>query len=401
MKVTVIDAHSRALFPAIQLKMKGFDVRYWDASDILGPWALEDQEGPFPVFQLEGLSSLQRQCLFDFDPFEEAPLGLVMRLGSLHIETRGPLRSHNWPTQDQAREYFLSQDRPSRVQLMRSLFQDRRSELIFSLAHGLSSTRFLSLGDGIEALQSSPASFLTAPLFLRRTSRPGLKRSLERLKQMGIEVRTLVNRGEVQFGELDSGSTFSGLRADELQWLVGEPSRREENLSTWQWSRFRVQFHDHKLLRTIPDHCVFISKVNSSWSGVNFMICVSTPSIEDWDFWVRFPSVRRFDKAYLHELSFELTERLVASLPFTKPKCVLMPPEFKHREDEISPSPFSLFDAQAGGLAQKNSSQPQITYLWGPTIGSYDRSFVMQEQRRILNRLQTKELIDDQTILSP
>lgn len=393
--VTVVDAYGRSAWLAVELFRRGYGVTVLDCSEAMGPWTLEDREGPFPLFRHDGLSGLQLESLFDPDPVLEASNGFVVHLGSDVVEMRGPLSSYKIPERMDWKDYLLQMGLVAdpKNELTKV---SKRTELILRVAHQMAATEMVPYKP--HSLPMTPASFILGPLLLRRVSRPGYGRLNEWVRQFGITVVEKVSSVEVlesgelkyavdqQFETLKSDRVFSGLRADELDWLRPVEKRwqiDERVRFDWHWTRYRLRLSYHELLKVIPEHQVIIRDLDLAWSHDNFLIQQSTHSLTEWDIWLRMPYSRRFDHQSIVEMSQKIAAIFSERMPMVNVESVDLPQEALYGFTELGPAPYALLQQEG-----PQPGMPGLTLLGPDTFKTYDKANLLLLQKQTLNKLE-------------
>ena len=152
--ITIVSAFGRAHWLASELAALGLKVTLIDVSDHLGRWAVEDKEGPFPLFRTERYSALQMQSLMVEGTLTQIDNGMAFLLPQGPLELKGPLSAfllQQHQISPTVIDYLQNADRLSLAdqQNLRKLMQEQDFEKVWmaSFAHSLTAPYFVERWD--------------------------------------------------------------------------------------------------------------------------------------------------------------------------------------------------------------------------------------------------------------
>lgn len=398
----MVSAYGRANWMSLELASRGYKVAIIDFSASMGPWAPEDWEGPFGLFQSESLTPTQWARLTHEEYQDEVEEGFVVWADGGPIDFRGPLRA------------FWSQNLKAYELLEKALLNAEKVGLdepfqkawLLNLAHQLAGSRFLLNGQARESRQISglrQSLSLFAPYFIRRVSRKGLLKGLEQCKQHGVdvfegqEVVDLLIENKKLTG-VEVRSEWSGLlKSESLVWFFSSEETKwrtpkvfdrlcpsGELQAEWSWVRYRVGFDFNPTEQYLPLKFVVIDDKEAPWAHANLLVCQQTTRQSDLDVWLRMPAQFRFNRNYLDSLAQDLIRVLTKKVKGSNFVIVDMPQDYLYEGQQLGPSLFSVF---TDGAKFKPSTLPNIFWAGPESQNLIDWTGALEKDLSVLNRL--------------
>jgi hypothetical protein len=118
----------------------------------------------------------------------------------------------------------------------------------------------------------------------------------------------------------------------------------------WCWVRYRIGLQDCFERNRLPIHCVITHDLSSPWTHENMMVLERTSLPDQFDVWMRIPSVQRFNKEYLTIRSLGLKDIIVERMSLADPQILNFPQEYYYTYAQLGASRFPVF-------SQKQSSR--------------------------------------------
>lgn len=365
---SVVSAFGRGNWLAAELVEQGLKVALVDVSSQLGRWTPEDWEGPFGLYRSENLTPLQIARLHEEDYEDEISEGFCLWLEGGPIDFTGPISPFLLERSG------LSQECIDYVATYDSLSDEGRRKLIKDLDKQPYSKKWLAylshgMGSPMHRVNTETLTYgRPLPLFsqyaIRRVSRRGQQRSLDWLRERGVDVyegaslQDLSEENLVCKGlEVRSQGT-SRLQADRYLWmLTSEETSRFSRVSQalfpagpvepdWVWIRYRIQLKETEMMKSLPDKFVMIKEIELEWVHENLCLVQKSDSPLHWDVWMKIPNQHRFRRAYLQELSEKMIALFGQRLPGCAPTVLDMPQDYHYDESEIGPSRFPVYSEE-------------------------------------------------------
>lgn len=358
-ELIVVSIQGRGLGLAADFAKKGRKVLYLDLTQQMGVWPPEDQEGPFGFFRSERYSQSSLERLNQEDPFLTVEGGWTFWPEEGPLEMRGANALYRLKKMAWKEEWIqsLSNEKPF-VEPLR----DPVGPFLWPLrsAHILGST----VDPEDFGLQKSPRKLpLGLDFAVRLSSRTGAEKSHEWLRSLGAEVNTsseildLALEGTLWTGFEVKGK-FSGLaRAPSFVWALSsletefynpklwEKIFNKESLDPiWSWVRFRGRVEQHPWVKQLPLHFVMVRDVDSPWARENSVLVQRTAVPEQMDYWIKIPTLQRFNKEYLDRLGEKLRLFWLEKVPLSELQWLSYPQEYYYTYEELGPSPFPVFE---------------------------------------------------------
>lgn len=413
-RVTIVSAFGRGQWLASELRTLNVDVVVLDVSDSLGRWSPEDVEGPFGYFQTENLLPSQKARLDAEDYADVVEDGFSVWLKSGPFDMRGShsrylLDKREVPNDvvDYVDKYTARSEKERREAMSKVNSLSFAKNWLAQLAHSLASPVYAS---SIEQLSVSEKCGLQplplfAPYYLRRVSRRGAEKSWAWVKSSGANVS---ERAHVQ-NIVDDGKWLKKMRfnsdpstdhaSDMWVWMLSSAETERHSKPVFEklfsgevapaqnvWLRYRIEVQDPRVTNLLPLQFLFIEDLALPWSHSQFQQVIKTATADQFDVWIRIPSLHRFEKAYIEKCGSEIIEMWQSRLPGQSLRIVDYPQEHKYDETELGPSRHVQFNVQDyAAIRRKNYINVQYD---GPELWtSLDWTAQFQSQVEIFNRV--------------
>lgn len=399
--VILVSAYGRGHWLAAALAKEGIQTTLIDMSSKLGVWPSEDVEGPFGFFRNEKISESQMQRLYFDDPYVEVSNGFTLWLKDGPFEFKGPVTKYKMEgssLSSHVKEALVGGGAKNNRGLYKSLndFEFDKSWLLH-LAHQWAGTTYRPNARGAQSGEALP---LFSSFLVRQATRNGLEKSLEWLSTNGVEVLRPQQIEDISFG---NGKIITGLellgqkqglnRVEQVVWMlsseesyflnerIGKYFYPEGALEPeWCWVRYRVGLgacfeRDH-----LPAHALLIDDLDSPWTHENMMVLQRTTLEDQFDLWMRLPTVQRFNKEYLTARSEKMKTLLLGRMPLSEPQILSFPQEYYYTYAQLGASRFPVFDQirdrQRGRSLFKNLhlDGPEMWphYAWGAYFANHE-----------------------------
>ncbi|MFM6927640.1 MAG: hypothetical protein ACKOX6_04210 [Bdellovibrio sp.] len=401
--IVIVSTFGRGHWLAAALAQEGIKTTLVDVSSKLGVWPAEDLEGPFGFFRNERISESQMERLYSDDAFEELQNGFTMWLNEGPIEFKGPLtkfKIENSKLSHHVTE-LLTASSPDKSH--RALYKNLTSltfdqSWLLHFAHQWAGTTYLPNALGANEGEALP---LFSSFLVRQATRAGLEKSLQWLKTKGVEVLQPHQIVDASFG---TGKTVTGLeiagenqglyKLEQLVWMLtseetyflndrlGKYFFPEGPLeSEWCWVRYRVSLQDCLERNSLPLHTAMIDDLGSPWTHENFMILQRTSLPDQFDVWMRIPTVQRFNKEYLTHKATRMSGLISRRISLAEPQVLSFPQEYYYTYAQLGAPRFPVFSVKhkvprgrvAFGNLHLDGPEEWPHYAWGATFASNER----------------------------
>jgi hypothetical protein len=359
--VIIVSIRGRGHGLAAELKRRGLEITVIDLTGQVGLWPGEDQEGPFGFFKSETFSTTFLESLHEEDPYQQLERGFTFWTHKGPLELKGPVTRTLLLKAGWKEEWIgsLSNEKPSLG------FFDSRQGLgnlwPLAMAHVLAKTYDLKATEASLAERKLP---LAADFSVRFSTRQGLEKSIRWLIQMGIQVFSkaqildLSQESVSRWDGFEFKGELSGIqKAPRFVWaLTSEETKfysqklfskiyKNQNAEPqWCWVRYRGRLPEIPLVQVLPLHFVMVRDPDSPWTHDNLIIVQRTSSRDQFDFWVKIPSLQRFNKEYLTRMWEKIIQRWTEKNIQITPNLVSHPQEYYYTYEELGPSPFPIFE---------------------------------------------------------
>lgn len=401
-EVVLVSAYGRGNWLAASLAQESIETTLIDISHLMGAWPPEDVEGPFGFFKSEKITEFQMERLSHDDPYHEVSCGWTLWTSQGPIEFKGSTSRYmldKLPLNPDLKTLVLSAQGQGRKVYQDLDAYDFSESWLLHLAHQWCSTEMLSNERG--ALQGQ-ASVLTSSFLTRQATRSGHDKSLEWLKSRGVKVirpqrleDIFVENGQISALEIQA-ERKGVFKFEQLVWLLSSEETYfiNEKLgkkffsrgaveSEWSWVRYRIGIEEYSERNNLPAHCVMIKDLDMMWTHENYIILMRTSSANQFDCWIRIPTVQRFNKEYLTEKGNRVLGVLKGCLGQEEGVQVLSyPQEYSYTYAQLGPSRFPVFKYNSKTI---NSKFRNMHLVGVETFDRYqwDRIFAGQEEVRI------------------
>jgi hypothetical protein len=388
MDVILVSAFGRGHWLAAALAQEGIKTTLIDVSSKLGVWPIEDVEGPFGFFRTDKISESQMERLNSDDHFNEVANGFSLWLKDGPWEFKGPMTKFeidNSTLHSSVKDLLLSVGKSSKTFESMPFSQS----WILHLAQQWSGTTYYP---NARAYDSRHSVSLTSSYFVRWATRLGLDKSLQWLESKGVTVVKPQDVVDLSFGP---GKKITGLeliaekqglyKCEQVGWFLSSEESHFLNPkvgkylfpegpleSEWCWVRYRISLQDCFERNSLPSHCLLIEDLNSPWTHENMLVLQRTPLADQFDAWMRIPTVQRFNKEYLTLRSFRMKKQLLERMDLSDPNVLNFPQEYYYTYAQLGAPRFPVFNANKEGARGKESYSnihldgPEVwpQYLW-------------------------------------
>ncbi|MNK01285.1 hypothetical protein D3C87_190820 [compost metagenome] len=382
--VVLLSAFGRGHWLAAALAQEGIKTTLIDVTSKLGVWPSEDVEGPFGFFRTDRISESKMERIYADDPFAESVNGFTVWLKEGPIEFKGPLTRFKLEKSSLTSEAIAAILEGSQNKLSRNVQQQSFSESwLIDLAHQWASTTYVPSAKGYTRGRALP---LAGSFFVRGATRAGLEKSLKWLEGKGVEVIRPQEIFDISFGQnktingIELRGEMQGLwHTEQMVWMlsseetyflnekIGKYFFPEGALeSEWCWVRYRVGLQECFERNSLPLHTLVIEDVYSPWTHENFMVLQRTAVDDQFDVWMRIPTVQRFNKEYLTLRSVRMAEHLTARMPLTEPQVLSYPQEYYYTYAQLGAPRFAVFGENQSH--QRALAKFKNIYLDGPEV---------------------------------
>ena len=364
----IVSAFGRGNWMARELSSMGHKVGLLDLSSQMGPWAPEDWEGPFGLFQSDRITPSQWARITHEDYQDEVTDGLTIWAEGGPLDMRGPLKSF-WSQKNRA--YAALEAAVISGKWPKEFANDFSQAWMVHLAAQLASSRFLMNGEALGTRPPDSASLnqmlpLFAPYFIRRASRRGLTKGLDYVKERGVEVfetKEIVDLllERKLFAGLEVRSEWSGLlKSKALIWFLSSEETKWRTpkvfdrlcpdgalTAEWSWLRYRVQFDLDTSAQYLPIQFVLIEDRAAPWTHANLLVCQQTSTGKALDVWLRVPTHFRFQRDYLDQMGAQTLKLLSRKIKRSQFFITDMPQDYLYDGEVLGPSLYPQFHVEA------------------------------------------------------
>ncbi|MEQ1878916.1 MAG: hypothetical protein ABL958_19915 [Bdellovibrionia bacterium] len=355
--IVIVSAFGRGNVLARNLSKRGLNVSLVDVSDQLGRWTPEDWAGPFGFF------SEDNKAAFDDVGLEDLPRGLTIWLQDRPVEMRGPLAEFQLEKIGVSKNtitYLKEAGLPGSASLRRELEREGFAQTwLAHFAQRFSSNIFY---DNFESLQRGFCRPLLSKFKLRRTSREQIINSFGECLNAGVKVFTSARIIDISIvgGGLDAIEISSErsvvLTGGFFVWLLSSeesevfPERVRTAFypngpieSSWCWVRYGFQLAAGAETSVLPEHFVMMKDPRLPWTHAHCCLVQRGLDGNRFDFWVRIPSKRRFQRSFLDEVGAQILTELRSRLPSVNAVLTERPPEYMVSHKELGAPRFQVF----------------------------------------------------------
>lgn len=403
--VILVSAFGRGHWLAAALAQEGIKTTLVDVSTKLGVWPSEDVEGPFGFFRNERISESQMERLYHDDPYDEVPNGFTLWLKDGPFEFKGPttkFKIEKASLNPHVKDFLLG---GSGQKNARAIYKSLDSftfdqSWLLHFAHQWAGTTYHSNAQGAVAGEAVP---LFSSFLVRQATRNGLEKSLQWLSSKGVEVIRPQQINDVSFG---GGKTITGLELsgekqglfglEQIVWMLTseETYFLNERLAKyffpegplepeWCWVRYRMSLQACFERDHLPAHTVVMNDLYSPWTHENLMILQRTSLSDQFDAWMRIPTVQRFNKEYLTSRSHRMQKDLLSRMSLSDPQVLSFPQEYYYTYAQLGAARFPVFSEKHNsrrarvlfGNLHLDGPEQWSQYSWG---SYFDRNELIQ-----------------------
>lgn len=376
----VVSAYGRGHWLASQMAKARMKVRLIDVSAQLGPWPLEDLEGPFGVVRLDRYEESFKERLNQDDAVLNQDFGWTFWLPEGPLEMRGPLSQFHFQQYGFPEAWTGAWSRGETPACKVNAETSFDSYWCLALSCQLASTHFYPPTESVRG----GALPLTASFGLRQPTRAGFTANAKWLREQGVDVIEdaklvdLVLRRRGFYGVEIAAKEWSGLtKGSFLLWnlTAAETAFISEGVGQklypkgdvepdWAWLRYRLQVTPGPETEPLPLHTVILGDLYQPWTHDNLVVLAKTPSADRWDAWMRLPAGQRFNSEYLKTQGEHLIARLKSKMPTTALEVQTLPQETAYDAQTLGPAKQPVWAAGANPA----SARIQGKYLYFENI---------------------------------
>ena len=357
--VLIVDLYGRGHWLALECQKKGYDIAILDFTSLMGPWSIEDIEGPFGVFGSKRHTSSQMNRLANEGPLTLSDRGYVIWLKRGPLELKGPLGS----LQSQKAQIphvvteYLRDGHTSSESLD---FFSQMKPLSFKegwpahFAHQISSSVLMENTKGIFFGRALP---LMASFYYRKFYKRKDKQDLPNLIHPSPSKKHIHLYGKKPFLEHIQYQKDKQIKAKHIIWMLSSHETqfcfgdsasllfpKGIIIPKWYWTRYRMSFENSDLLECLPDHFVMLEDIYLPWTHDNVVIIQKTADASMIDAWIRLPYTQRFKNDYVENYGQLIKKSLQERIPECNLHIQDRPKELTEDSRQIGPSIFAIYD---------------------------------------------------------
>ncbi len=407
--VLIVSVFGRGHWLAAELARKGIPVCLIDVSHLMGPWPVDESEGPFGFFKSDSVSEGQLESLQQGLALRQIDSGFSLWLKSGPLAFRSPVftaRQKALGIADSCVEFL----RGGIVRLKKQSMNDwvakfeTQIETQFEkqwpayFAQSWARTEIDSMGQG--DLSSGKKTQTKSPLFdsfyVRPVQANTLEKSLDWLRNLSQGLRLQVHsQAEIHDVSFSEKKMVSGLEVkiqrqevfhcEKLVWCLSSqetaklsPKLQEALFSQgivapeWFWSKFEIRRHSSSasssevsdlLWKQVPEHCVILDDEFLPWTHANMVVLQkdllqtslkATGTSEKINLWLRLPIAYRFQKQPMEEIGQALLRLMRQRFPFSQFSILDWPQEMNLSAKELGPTRHPIFGEKSAKQRQTN-----------------------------------------------
>lgn len=356
--VAIVSCFDRCYWLAAELQSRGMRVCFIDVTEDMGLWPPEDIEGPFGYFAQDKMPASYLKIVDRLTALKGINWGLCVWASSQSFARLGPIQMKSPIFREQMAKLKISL--PDGESITAGSFSENWLKL-FCQQFGL-----LSVSDQKETIShrsDEPPLNAMKDFMIRTPVRNDYQKLRQELIHQGVtflsgsEIVDLSFLGSRSINGIELKKNNSGLlKLGELVWCLNSEETKFLNGKlfehlfsraldpVWSWVRYRIRMTPCFELGLLPDHFVMIREIFEPWNHANMMIVQRTPVAEQMDFWLKIPSLQRFNKSYLRFRELQVKEAILSKLPLSQPEILSYPQEYFYTMDELGPSLYSEYD---------------------------------------------------------
>ena len=357
--ILIVDLYGRGHWLAFECQKRGYNVAVLDLTSLMGPWSIEDIEGPFGVFGSKRHAPSQINRLANEGPLTLSDRGYVIWLKTGPLEMKGPLGSLQLQKAqiphiviEYLRDSHLSSELPDFLSQIKHLPFEK--SWLAHFAHQISSPVLMENNKGISFGRRLP---LMSSFYYRKFYKRKDKKSLPSLiypsplkKHMTLYAKkSLIEYIQYQKDkQVKAKHVIWMLSSYETHFCFGNNSDilfpKSITIPKWYWTRYRVSFEKSDILNFLPDHFVILDDIYLPWTHDNVIIVQKTADETMIDAWIRLPYTQRFEKSYIENYGQCIKNSLQNRIPGCNLHIQDWPKELTENPHQMGSSIFVVYD---------------------------------------------------------
>lgn len=361
--VTIVSCFDRAYWLACELQNRGMKVCFIDVTEDMGVWPPEDVEGPFGYFAQEKTPASYLKIVDRLTALKSLDWGLALWASSKSFPRLGPLQMKSPIFKEMAMQMKIRL--PDGSALSSAPFAENWLKLFCQQFGSLAVSK---QQEAVLNQSEQPPVNAMKDFMVRTPVRSDYQKLRQELIQHGVtfmsgsELVDLSFVGARSINGIELKKNNSGLlKLGELVWCLNAEETQFLNKKlfkhlfnqvfepVWSWVRYRIKMNPCFEIGLLPEHFVMIHEIFEPWTHANCMIVQRTTAAEQMDFWLKVPSLQRFNKSYLRFRENQIKEAILSKLPLSAPEILSYPQEYFYTADELGPSLYSEYDFSLHG----------------------------------------------------
>lgn len=411
-KVTILSAYNRALWLAVELKRKGYDVCYLDFTNILGDLSPDAWDSPFGLFQTKNTSFSQTTWLSEGASLDVQDNGFILFSSKGPMEFRGPTARLG------LKRYGITDDQMDYVR--QSVFLDDKEffnqnrkvtadpfgkKWFLNYVHQANSSIFMENYKGMNQ-QNKPLP-LNENWVLRKMSRRGSQQTLQMSHDKGVlvdevhavqnidvegrKVKSIrwTNRKNVT-KENSSDIFVNFLSQEELQ--VVSPKVFEQLFvgkalqPDWLWTRYRFFIARNDVIDVLPKAFALVHHIFLPWAHENSLVVQRGIRDDEFIVWCRMPYHYRHQKNLIEILGDRILGVLKHHFHQVKVLSMELPLECLPNEHQVKAPHLPVYNEDT--LSKMKKCRYSNFAWFGPEVwGRLDMGYLLDLQTQILNEI--------------
>ena len=357
--ILIVDVYGRGYWLAFECQKRGYDVSVLDLTSLMGPWSIEDMEGPFGVFGSKKHTPSQINRLTNEGPLILSDRGYVIWLKTGPLELKGPLGSlqlQKSQISDIIVEYLRDHHSSSEILefLPRIAHLSFKESWLAHFGHQISSSILMDNAKGITFGRPLPlmSSFYHRKLYKRKD-----KQNLLNLIYSFPSKKYTALHATKSLLEYVQYQKDKQIKARHVIWMLSSYETHfcfEDTanmlfpkgimIPKWYWTRYRLSFEKSDILGYLPDHFVILEDIYLPWTHDNMIIVQKTADETMIDAWIRLPYAQRFEKDYIKNYGQCIKNSLQDRIPSCNLDIQDWPKELTESPHQMGPSVFTVYD---------------------------------------------------------
>ncbi len=411
-KIVIFSAYNRALWLALELRSKGYDIFYIDFSARLGGLSPDAWESPFGIFQIKKINYSQNVFLSEGAALKKVNAGFTILSEKGPIEFQGPLRKQSF------QRYFIDRDQLDYLKTSSSMGEDAfiKFKSLFKkmsfektwclhLTHQLASQTYFDDAHALDQ-KGRPLPILENWM-LRTISRRGAHEIFQTTSSKGVQVfeckiahKIKQEKGKIQAiaitDQLGKKSEISGdlflnfLSQEEFfsvsTQLFTQVISEKPIVAQWFWTRYRFFTNQNEVTRVLPEAFLLIADRFLPWTHENALMIHRGPRSHEFVIWCRVPGHYRFQESRLQLLGEKIRSVFTNHFLETSVLQIEMPLECLATEFSVQAPQFPVFSQQDLGKIKKSAIANLMSC--GPEEWKrLDTTYLLTYQQEILDKL--------------